>query len=228
MWVKICGNTRLEDVRLAAELGADAVGFVFAAGKRQVTPEQVAAITSVLAAPVERVGVFDSHDADRIVSAARHAGLDTVQLHGGFDPNLLRRVSEKSQRRLKIIQTLHWSVADTPATETLEKLRAELAEIASLGLTDRALIDSKINGFGGGTGVAFDWSEARDLFAAYRGHGLRLILAGGLKPENVAAAIGELAPWGVDISSGVEFEPGKKDPERVRQFIAYARSRPRT
>jgi len=154
---------------------------------------------------------------------AEAAGLSAVQLHGGFDEGLLRQVSEAAAGRFRIIQTLHWTVGDTAAEGTLEQLRTQLAAIASLGVTDRVLIDSKVNGFGGGTGMAFDWSKARELFAAQRNRGVRLVLAGGLKPENVAGAIQELEPWGVDVSSGVEFEPGKKDPERVRQFITNAR-----
>jgi phosphoribosylanthranilate isomerase len=89
MWVKICGNTNLKDAALAAELGADAVGFVFAASKRQVTAAQVAAITACLPAVVERVGVFDSQDAEVIATTAYAAGLTAVQLHGGFDEPLL-------------------------------------------------------------------------------------------------------------------------------------------
>ena len=89
MWVKICGNTNLEDAALAAELGADAVGFVFAASKRQVTAAQVAAITMHLPEEVERIGVFDSHDAGEIAAVAQEAGLTAVQLHGGLDEKLL-------------------------------------------------------------------------------------------------------------------------------------------
>jgi phosphoribosylanthranilate isomerase len=222
MWVKICGNTNLQDAQLAADLGADAVGFIFAASKRQVSAEQVARITSALEMPVERVGVFDSHDASEIVSTALTAGLSAVQLHGGFNEGLLARVSEGARGRLSIIQTLHWTVGQT-AEDTLEQLQIQLAAIASLGVTDRVLIDSKLNGFGGGTGVAFDWLRARELFAAQRDRGVRLVLAGGLKPENVTGAIQELEPWGVDVSSGVEFGPGKKNPERVLQFIRNAR-----
>lgn len=112
MWVKICGNTNLEDAALAAKLGADAVGFVFAASKRQVTLAQVAAITPHLPKDVERIGVFDSHDADEIAGVAQEASLTAVQLHGGLDKDLLERLGERLAGRVRVIQTLHWLVAD--------------------------------------------------------------------------------------------------------------------
>ena len=110
MWIKICGNTNLEDASLAAQLGADAIGFVFAASPRQVTPAQVAAITPHLPAHVERVGVFHSHDAGQIASIARDAGLTAVQLHGTLDESLAQRLAEIFKGSVRIIQTLHWPV----------------------------------------------------------------------------------------------------------------------
>jgi phosphoribosylanthranilate isomerase len=222
MWVKICGNTNLEDAALAAELGADALGFVFAPSKRQVTAAQVAAITPHLPAGVERVGVFYSHDPEEIAGVVQAAGLTTVQLHGGFDEELLEDMSEILVPGVQIIQTLHWTIGKE-ATDSAEKLAAEIERIAELGIADRVLIDSKVGTAGGGTGVAFDWTRARSLFASAP-VGLHLILAGGLKPENVAQAIGELAPWGVDVSSGVEASPGRKAPERLTRFLENARA----
>ena len=110
MWVKICGNTNLEDARRAAELGADAVGFVFAESPRRVTAEQVAAITRYLPQGVERVGVLYSHDVDEIARTALDAGLTAVQLHGGLDDGLLERLAERFAGGVQIIQTLHWKV----------------------------------------------------------------------------------------------------------------------
>lgn len=234
MWVKICGNTNLEDAKLAAELGADAVGFIFAASKRQVTAAQAAAITRELPQNIERIGVFDSHDADAIAFLAREARLSAIQLHGGFDAALLEELGRTlPAQKISIIQALHWSIggagkdADAQTEQsyaTIALLEEQLAAIARLGVTDRVLIDSKVgSSASGGTGVTFDWAAARSLFASAPA-GLRLIVAGGLKPENVAHAIAELAPWGVDVSSGVESTPGCKDKDSLSAFITNART----
>jgi len=217
MWIKICANTNLEDAALAAELGADAVGFVFAAGKRQVTAAQVSAITPHLPAGVERVGVFDSRDAEEIAGVVTEAGLTTVQLHGGLDEGLVGRLAERFAGRVRITQTLHWVVG---ADGGAERLAEEMERVAELGVVDRVLVDSKVGG--GGTGVAFDWAAARAVFAGAPA-GMRLIVAGGLRAENVAEAIAGLRPWGVDVASGVEASPGRKDPVRLARFIQNAR-----
>jgi phosphoribosylanthranilate isomerase len=222
MWVKICGNTNLEDAALAAELGADAVGFVFAESKRQMTPAQVAAITPHLPANVERVGVFHSRNADEIARVASHAGLTAVQLHGGLNAELTARLTERLAGSIRIIQTLHWVISDQSQSLLAAQLAAQIEQVAALGTADRVLIDSKVGAVGGGTGVAFDWDAAREVFASAQ-HGLGLIVAGGLNPENVVQAITQLQPWGVDVSSGVEASPGKKDPTLVERFIRNAR-----
>ena len=142
MWVKICGNTNLEDAQLAARLGADAVGFVFAPSPRQVTALQVAAITYHLPPHVERIGVFHSHDAAQIESIARTAGLTAVQLHGGLDESSPRQLAERFAGSVQIIQTLNWTVGAppphapaSPATDSPAALLAtQIARIASLGL----------------------------------------------------------------------------------------------
>jgi phosphoribosylanthranilate isomerase len=215
MWVKICANTNLEDAARAAELGADAVGFVFAESKRQVTAAQVAAITPHLPDKVERVGVFYSRDANEIAGVVAEAGLTAVQLHGGLDEALIDLLAG----RVRIIQTLHWVVG---AEGAAERLMEELRRIAAGGVVDRVLIDSKVGSAGGGTGIAFDWPAARAVFAAAPA-GLRLIVAGGLRQENVAEAIAQLRPFGVDVASGVEASPGRKDHARLARFIENAR-----
>lgn len=220
MWVKICGNTNLEDAALAIALGANAVGFVFAASLRQVTAEQVAAITQHLRTGVERVGVFDSHDPEQIAKVAQAAGLTAVQLHGGFDEELLQKLGERLAGKTGIIQTLHWPIDEKSSAE---RLQGHIERILQLRVTNRVLIDSKVGEAGGGTGLAFDWAAAKGIFAS-RAQGLHLILAGGLKPDNVATAIGQLAPWGVDVSSGVEASPRHKDPLRLRRFLESART----
>ena len=231
MWVKICGNTNLEDARLAAQLGADAVGFVFAESKRQVTSAQVAAITPYLPAHIERVGVFHSRDAEQIASIAHETGLTTVQLHGGFDEQLAQQLADRFSGRVRIIQTLHWTVGNpsphaptTPMTDSPGGMLAtQIERIARLGFTDRILIDSKVGAAKGGTGVAFDWAVARALFASAPS-GMNMIVAGGLTPQNVAQAIDRLKPWGVDVSSGVEASPGRKDRALLALFIQNARA----
>ena len=221
MWIKICANTSLEDAQLAASLGADAVGFVFAPSKRRVTPEQVARITPHLPASVERVGVFDSLDAEAIAAAVRTAGLSAVQLHGSLNPELTRSLHKIFAGQIKIIQTIHWQVdADGASAATIGQ---QLSEIAREGIADRVLIDSKVGTATGGTGVTFDWNKAREVLAQHAGQ-LKLIVAGGLRPDNVAEAIHRLNPWGVDVASGVEAAPGKKSSEKLAAFIKNARS----
>jgi phosphoribosylanthranilate isomerase len=225
MWVKICGNTNLEDAALAAELGADAVGFVFAESKRQVTVAQVAAITPDLPQGVERVGVFDSRDAEEISRIVAEAGMTTVQLHGGLDERLLERLGKKFAGRVQIIQTLHWMIDGQTSNQgdnAARLLAVQIERIAALGIADRVLIDSKVGSAGGGTGVAFDWTAARRVFTAPPS-GLQLIVAGGLRPENVADASAQLKPWGVDVCSGVEASVGRKDPVQLASFIKNAR-----
>ena len=221
MWIKICANTTLEDAQLAADLGADAVGFVFAPSKRRVTPEQVARITPHLPATVERVGVFDSLDFEAIAEAARTAGLDAVQLHRGVSAELARRLHEIFTGQIKIIQTIHWQV-DVDGANAATVAR-QLGEISRAGIVDRVLIDSKVGTATGGTGVPFDWEKARATLTQNAGP-LKLIVAGGLRPENVQEAISRLVPWGVDVASGVEAEPGKKSREKLAAFIKNART----
>lgn len=220
MWVKICANTNVEDALLAAELGADAVGFVFAPSARQVTAAQVAEITPYLPGGIEKVGVFPAWDAGEIVSAVREAGLTAVQLHGGFDPALVRRLHETFEGRVRIIQTVHWVVNGGESSEV--EVTGKLGEIARERAVDEVLVDSKVGAASGGTGVAFDWGAARNVFAA-GADGMKLILAGGLNPENVAEAIRQLHPWGVDVASGVEAHPGRKDRVKMSQFIQGAK-----
>lgn len=225
MWIKICANTSLEDAQLAADLGADAVGFVFAPSKRRVTPEQVARITPHLPPTVERVGVFDSLDpeldAEVIAEAARTAGLNTIQLHSGVNAELAHRLQKIFAGQIKIIQTIHWQV-DADALNTAV-IAHQLEEISREGIVDRVLIDSKVGTATGGTGIPFDWEKARATLAQNAGQ-LKLIVAGGLRPENVAEAITRLTPWGVDVASGVEAEPGKKSREKLAAFIKNARA----
>ncbi len=220
MWIKICGNTNLEDCALAASLGADAVGFVFAPGKRTVTAAQVGAITATLGPNLEKIGVFTTGSFSQIVDTANEAGLTGVQLHGAFAPSLLGELRRALPRPQKVIQVLQW-YTDVLSEEQADELAQQLRDVERNGTADAVLVDSCTRTKSGGTGVAFDWQAARPVLGGLR---LPLIVAGGLTPENVATAVAELDPWGVDVASGVELSPGRKDAERLRTFIRSARS----
>jgi phosphoribosylanthranilate isomerase len=219
MWVKICANTNLEDTLQVTDLGADAVGFVFAPSKRQITSSQVAAITAHLRPDVERVGVFPAGDAAGILSAVREAGLTAVQMHGGVNLGHAAKLRDSLGDSVSLIHVAHWEVAG--GAEAEREIRTQLDAFAGTGLDERILLDARMGSASGGLGVSFDWQQARSVLADYSG--LRIIVAGGLRPENVAEAIQTLTPYGVDVASGVEAEPGRKDPERLRLFIENAR-----
>lgn len=221
MWIKICANTNLEDAQMASELGADAVGFVFAPSRRRVTAKDVAQITPHLPAAVERIGVFDSLYAEEIAAAVREAGLTTVQLHGSGEVVLARRLNDLFEGKIGIIQTVHWAVDE--GDQSAKAVRQRLSTIEAGGTIERILIDSKVGQATGGTGVSFDWAAAREVLQSGGDH-LKMIVAGGLRPDNVAEAISGLNPWGVDVASGVEKGPGRKDPEKLREFIQNARA----
>ena len=221
MWIKICANTNLDDAQLAGELGADAVGFVFAPSPRQVTAAEVARITPHLPEGLECVGVFPALEAQQIAGIAQECGLSTVQLHGGVSLELVRQLDEIFNGQVKLIQTVHWQVDADAASAAI--VAQQLRQIDADGLVGRVLIDAKVGADLGGTGVSFDWSAARATFAE-AGTGLKLIVAGGLREENVADAIRRLEPWGVDVASGVEQSPGRKSPEKLAAFIRAARN----
>jgi phosphoribosylanthranilate isomerase len=221
MWIKICANTNLDDAQMAAELGADAVGFVFAPSRRRVTAKDVAQITPYLPESVERIGVFDSRCAEEIAAAVREAGLGAVQLHGGGEPVLVRRLNDLFEGKIGIIQTVHWAVDE--GEESAKAVRLRLKAIEAAGAIERILIDSKVGQATGGTGVSFDWTAAREVLSGGDGR-LKMIVAGGLHSGNVAEAILELNPWGVDVASGVEKAPGRKDRDRLAGFMKNARA----
>ena len=183
-----------------------------------MTEAQVAGITPHLPAHVERVGVFYSRDAKEIASIVRDAGLTAAQLHGGVDLDLAGRLREILDDGFVLIQTLHWTVGADSSVALGEQLR----RIRQTGATDRVLIDSRVGQAGGGTGVAFDWKAARAAIEE-NGGDLKVIVAGGLRPENVGEAIRELSPWGVDVVSGVEVSPGLKDHQKLAAFLSNAR-----
>ena len=220
LWVKICANTCVEDALQAAELGADAVGFVFAPSKRRVTPAQVGLITRELPGSVERVGVFGGVSIEEIAQAVEEAGLDAVQVHGGLDLEFADKLSRRLGPSIQIIGTMHWSVEQDAASAA--QVFMQMAAVAAHPAKYRVLIDAKVGSSpAGGTGKSFNWSKARSVLTSQPE--LRVIVAGGLDPENVAEAIDLLKPWGVDVASGVEREPGLKDFDKLKRFIENAR-----
>jgi phosphoribosylanthranilate isomerase len=215
LWIKICGNTSLEDAQLAVEAGADAVGFVFAPSPRQVAASEVAGIVQHLPATVEKIGVFVDASLDEIYLTARECALTGVQLHFNAGPQFPGRLRARLGPRVRILRVVHFGPGNSPADE--------IAHHARNPHVDAVLVDTETADAVGGTGVTFDWTEARKtVFAEVEG--LKLIAAGGLNPENVAEAIAALRPWGVDVVSGVESAPGRKDRFKVRRFVARARA----
>jgi phosphoribosylanthranilate isomerase len=211
MWIKICGNTNLEDAQLAVEAGADAVGFVFAESPRRVSAAEVNAITPHLPNATEKYGVFVDASFEEIVRTVQESGLTGVQLHVSRDPKLALSLREHFGPSLRILQVVHYA----------EGLESQLDTLRNENAIDAVLIDSRTATAVGGTGVRFDWQAASYSFLHSR---LHIIAAGGLKPENVAEAIHTLQPWGVDVSSGVETAPGRKDPASVKAFVAAAKA----
>lgn len=198
MFVKICGITNEDDALFAVAMGADAVGFIFAPSPRQVAAQTVYDITRRLPPEVLTVGVFRDELPSRVIEVANKSGVKAVQLHGRETPDQANEVGASIRWVIKVFG------ADSPL----------LPEADQYG-TDLVMVDSP----GGGSGKVFDWRLASDV-----PEGVRLILAGGLTPDNVADAIETVEPWGVDVASGVEASPGRKDPTKVRHFIANARA----
>jgi phosphoribosylanthranilate isomerase len=149
--------------------------------------------------------------------------LTAVQLNGGLDEGLIAGLAQRFAGSVQVIQTLHWVVGDAGSAGRLAADIWRVEElVAERGLIDRVLIDSKVGVSNGGTGVTFDWHAAKSVLSAMP-MGVRLIVAGGLRTGNIAEAISQLRPWGVDVASGVEAEPGRKDPMLVARFIEKAR-----
>jgi phosphoribosylanthranilate isomerase len=203
--IKFCGMTRPEDAREAAALGARYVGVIFAESPRQLSDDRAREVFSVLPKTVARVGVFGADLPERIARRATQLALDVVQLHGDPDTRMIARVREHWTGTVWAVQRLRGS--DVPRTG------AELFAVA-----DAVVLDANVSGKLGGSGVSLPWKEIRDRIHFLRAGRARLVLAGGLRPENVATAIDLLQPDVVDVSSGVESEVGTKDHARMRAF----------
>lgn len=212
-WVKICGITNLEDAQTAVEAGADALGFVFyEKSPRWIEPEAAGRIVEQLPSAVEKVGVFVNQFEDTICALADEAALSAVQMHGdNEDPHVADLVVER-RPDLKIVAAI-----------SMRQPKPEgWAMMWRPDLVHAFLVDSGDSSKHGGTGEQFNWQMARSSVGVIATLG-RVIVAGGLTSLNVSEAIHTLKPWGVDVSSGVEAKPGKKDPEKIHAFVAAVR-----
>ncbi len=198
MWVKICGITDEEDALLATALGADALGFVFAPSPRQVAVGRVYDIVRRLPSDVVPIGVFRNEAPARVIEVLNRTGLKGAQLHGHENAEETRQI--RSQARL-VIKAF---AAGSPALDRVDSYGADLI-----------LVDAPSPG----SGKTFDWSLVQEISAQRP-----IVLAGGLTPDNVVEAIERVRPWGVDVSSGTEKTPGRKDPAKLRAFLEAANS----
>ncbi|MDH4227737.1 MAG: phosphoribosylanthranilate isomerase [Deltaproteobacteria bacterium] len=200
--VKICGITSVEDALMAVEAGADALGFVFWKNSpRYVDPAKAGEIVKALPPFVITVGVFVDEKQDVVNNVVKEAGLTVAQLHGSETNDYIKGVHVKSIKAVRVKST------------------EDMILLASFDAASAVLLDTYKEGVPGGTGTTFDWEIASGTedFAT-------VILSGGLTPDNVARAVKMVRPYAVDVSSGVESKPGKKDAKKVQKFIKEAKS----
>lgn len=198
--IKICGITNIEDAILAIDLGADALGFIFyRESKRYIDSSEARDIISELPPFITTVGVFVNQDSDEIMDTKENAGFDTIQLHGDESTELCKNLGER------VIKTIR--VRDTINSEEVQSYPVQAI-----------LFDTYSTKGYGGTGESFSWEILEDLNTSKR-----IILSGGLSPENVSQAIRIVKPYAVDVSSGVEEYYGKKSPEKLKKFIEAVR-----
>ena len=195
--IKICGITRLDDAWAAVDAGADAIGFIFADSPRQITPDAARTIAKSLPPFICRVGVFRNASENTVRDIVARIGLNACQFHGDESPGYCDLCPARPIKRV-----------DPSRIDSAKSLQA----VAAAYRVAVILLDP-----GGGSGQSFDWSLARDFPGP-------LILAGGLTPENVGDAIRIARPYAVDVSSGVESSPGRKDPLKLHRFIQAVRS----
>lgn len=204
VFVKVCGITRPEDARLAAESGADAIGLLFAESPRRVSVERAREISSALPPEVARVGVFVNASDKEVLQTVREAALDYVQLHGDETPRTVASVREGG---VKVVKALR--VRDAGSLAEMEGYAADLY-----------LLDSFSEKARGGTGDRFDWVLAEALKGCDN-----ILISGGITPGNVCEALDFFEPYGVDASSSLESAPGEKEAEKVRRFVGAAKGR---
>jgi len=196
--IKVCGNTQPADIQLAVELGVDLLGFIFTRSKRQVRVDQAQALLADVPDTVERVGVFVDEPPDQIAAVAQACALTAIQVY---------RPLTAADRSLNLLLLPAFRVH---AGEELAAMRFDAG--------DHPLLDTWAPDSIGGTGRTWEWSQAKEVARRYP-----VIVSGGLTPTNVDGAVRALHPWAVDVCSGVEAEPGHKDPARLRAFVAAVR-----
>ncbi len=209
--VKICGITNLEDALRAVELGADAIGFVFAESPRRIDSQEAARIIRSLPPFVTIVGLFVDEPAEMVREIMEDCRLDALQFHGNESPEYCQQFSgpvrdkslSTSRRTIKVFR-----VKDEGSLKTIPSYEV-----------DAYLLDAYVEGAAGGTGKSFNW----DLAIEAKKIGRPIVLAGGLGPDNVAQAIRKVRPYGVDVSSQIERAPGKKDHQKMRRFVQAVR-----
>lgn len=203
--IKFCGMTRPVDAQLGATLGASYIGVIFAGGPRRVTPEQAETVLGSLPATVRRVGVFDQPPIEELLDLARRLELGAIQLHGGAAGETIARI--RASFGGEVWAALRLANGEMPPNAA-----------ALFDSADAVVLDAHVPGRLGGTGVPLPWRDLVDRVGPLRGRRARLVLAGGLRPDNVHQAIELLRPDVVDVSSGVETAPGIKDHALMRAF----------
>jgi phosphoribosylanthranilate isomerase len=209
--IKFCGMTRAADAQYAASLGAAYVGVIFAKSPRRVEPAAAAAVLAGVRERASTVGVFGHATVETIGTVASDLGLDVVQLHGDPTPDVVERMRPRFDGAV-------WAAIRIDGS-TLPDHAAGLLAVA-----DAVVLDARVGGQLGGTGHSFDWGAIARALEHRRDHA-RVVLAGGLSPENVARAVRTIVPDVVDVSSGVESAPGIKDHARMRDFRDAVRRR---
>jgi len=200
--IKICGITNLADALIAAEFGADALGFIFAPSPRQIAPQTAREIIRAIVPSVKTVGVFVNQAPATIREVMHHCGLDLVQLHGDESPALCDELMPHTIKALRI--------KDESCLQTAQAYHGKVRAL---------LLDTYSKEKAGGTGETFDWQ----LAAKIKQQGTPVILSGGLEPSNITAAIDTVRPWAVDVNSGVEVRPGKKSHPLIRNLAEKVR-----
>ncbi len=226
-WIKICGMTNVEDALTAVEAGADAVGFVFyEKSPRNVSVEVAREIVEKLPEGVEKVGVFVNASENDWVQIAKAAKLTGVQHYMPLDPDVRshqKRAADRSFFDVPPKFYLCLPISLFIEADAVGDMAEGCHRLADEGGLDAWFLDSGGVGMPGGTGQRFDWAKAAPLTHEMKRVGHKAVVAGGLNSKNVGEAIEILQPWGVDVVSGVEARPGRKDPEKMRAFVRAVR-----
>ncbi len=224
IWIKICGNTNAADADQAVAAGASAVGFIFAPGPRRIAPLDARNIVTVLPATAQRIGVFVNEKPEHVRELIQKAKLTAIQLHGDEDIEYIRNLFRDNGREKP---DPPYGVRRQRDTRIFKVIRmdataeAKLREYHESGLVDAFVLDSATH-VRGGSGQPFDWKAFAPMIREYQGK-TRIIVAGGLTAENVGEAIRTLRPWGVDVVSSVERQPGIKSREAMYAFVDAVR-----